>query len=72
MSATIPTSTRGANNLDGDKKKDDTAERQMEQSKAAIENMNEDFDGGSGIGGLKPEAGETRVIGQSDPTGSKR
>lgn len=69
---TIPTSQSGADNMGDKKREDDTAKRNMEQSKAAIENMSEGYDGGSGIGGLKPEAGETRVIGQSDPTGSKR
>lgn len=68
----IPTSQGGADNLDDKKREDDTAKRNKEQSEAAIENMTEGYDGGSGIGGLKPEAGETRVIGQSDPTGSKR
>ena len=68
----IPTSQEGADEL-AKSKPEDAAKQQAEQSKAAIENMNDDFDGGgSGISGLKPEAGETRVIGQSDPTGTKR
>ncbi|URI05974.1 hypothetical protein MW290_08480 [Aquincola tertiaricarbonis] len=67
----IPTSQSGADEQ-AHGKPEDPAMKQREQSKAALENISEDFDGGSGVGDLKPEAGETRVIGQSDPTGSRR
>lgn len=68
----IPTSQSGADEQ-ASPKAEDPVKKQREQSEAAVENMNDDFDGsGSGIGGLKPESGETRVVGQSDPTGTKR
>lgn len=48
------------------------AQRQREQSQAALDNVREHYDKPTGIDGLRPEKDERRRPGDSDPTGTAR